>query len=328
MSATLSIHQYSEVIPEIIRRLRVRHHLSRGQVARRIGLSPTVVYNLETGRTRLELATFIALLEAVRIDAGSMMRRHLFAIDGIDDVNPAAIVRSFRNRLGLSQAKLGKALGYRSGSIVHHFEKGIRQPSLEDYFKLMTEAGDNVRGLVLELTEDLEFSQRFPVGKEAVHTEWHEYWEYFYVQGIHQMMRTRLYESMGRYNPGLFAGVLNISYQQERHGLRVLKELDLIRWQDAKPLVNRETKILMPKDIAKEKLDSLKARWQKFSKEHYLQGDPSNTLSTFDLVPVNQEMFLKIKQKIRALQDELHNLRQGETDGFVYLGWLANYVKI
>jgi transcriptional regulator with XRE-family HTH domain len=315
-------------LPDLARRIRERSGKSRGQVARRLAVSPTVLYNLETGRTRCELGQFLRLLEAARIDAKAVIGRHLFSVTGLAALAPDEVVRAFRNRLQWSQAELARHLGYRSGSMVHHFEKGLRQPSLADFALLMTAAGDDLRGLVKELTEDAGFAARFPEGNAARSGDWREYWESFAVPAVRQLMRTTSYQQRPRYEPGMFSDVLGIDYAQERHALDVLKRLGLMRWHAGKPEIVPGARIIVPRDIPRVTLDAMKAQGVDFARRHYGQAKPEHALWSMDLLPVNAAIFEELKGRIRALQDEIHNTGLRSTDGFVYLGWLANYVPL
>ena len=149
---------FDDLVPELFRRMREKKGQSRGQIARRLKTSPTVVYNMETGRTRIALDHFIAVVQVVVGDAQVVLGRHLFSVQGLPSLEPAEVVKAFRSRLQMSQKQLAEVLGFKSGSMVHHFEKGIRIPSLTDYLGLMHKAGDNLRGLVLELTGHVEFA--------------------------------------------------------------------------------------------------------------------------------------------------------------------------
>ncbi|MCX6119031.1 MAG: helix-turn-helix transcriptional regulator [Proteobacteria bacterium] len=56
-------------LPEIIRTLRKRKNLSRGQIAKRLKVSEPTVYNIELGRTRITLGFLIGFLRVVQIDS-------------------------------------------------------------------------------------------------------------------------------------------------------------------------------------------------------------------------------------------------------------------
>ena len=302
--------------------------MTRGQMARRLKISTTVLYNLETNRSRIKLDLFFKILEICHVDVRATLRRHLFSVQELPSLRPANLIAGFRARLNMSQKKIAELLGYKSGSIYHHFEKGLRQPDLIDYLQLMTLAGDNVKGLVIELTEDKEFAEVFPGGTETTSVEWHHYWEHFYIPAVRHIMRTSTYRQMKRYKPGFFSDTLGITYDQERHALTTLSTLHLITWSNAKPNIDEEQRIVIPKDIPKEKLDSFKLQWLEFSKAHYLLSEGSDALLTMDVLPINGAMYQEIRAKIRRLQDEIHNMSQSETDGIAYLGWVSNYVQI
>jgi transcriptional regulator with XRE-family HTH domain len=319
---------FIDELPDLARRVRERSGKSRGQIARRLSVSPTVIYNLETGRTRCELGQFLRLLEAARVDAKAVIGRHLFSVTGLAALAPSEIVKAFRNRLQWSQAELGRHLGYKSGSMVHHFEKGLRQPSLADFALLMTAAGDDLRGLVQELTDDAGFAARFPEGLAARSGDWREYWESFAVPAVRQLMRTTAYQALARYEPGVFADALGLDYAEERHALDVLKRLGLVRWHAGKPEIVPGARIIVPRDIPRETLDGMKTQGLDFARRHYAAAGSDQALLSMDMLPVNAALFEELKGRIRALQDEIHNTALRNTDGFVYLGWLANYVRL
>ncbi len=311
-----------------MRLLRKSRGLSRGQIAKRLKTTPTIVYNVETGKSRIKLSVFFEIVVLCGFSPREIISKHLHSIQKLADLSPGDIVRVFRNRLKISQKELAKALGYSSASMIHHFESGIREPSLADFIKLMVLTGDNVRGLILELTGDTKLSEEFPIGEEAAHQNWQEYWSAFYIPAIRQLMRTSAYEKLARYEPGLFANLLGISVKDERHALEVLKRFNVIRWEKAKPVINPGTNVVVPKDIAKKTLDELKVQWVEFNKRHYLQNGAESNLFSVDLIPVNKKIVEDIVKRIRQLQDEIHNLPLTDTDGFISLGWLASYVAI
>lgn len=318
--------KWQNQLPELLVRLRSGKGLSRGQCARRLKITTTVLYNMETGRSRIKLDLFFQWLAMCGIDVRTVLRRHMFSVQELSSLECADIATTYRLRLALSQKKIAAALGYRTGSIWHHFEKGLRIPDLADFIGMMILAGDNVRGLIAELTGDKEFAVDFPGGTETTPVEWHEYWEHFFIPAVRHLMRTATYRSMSRYNPGFFADILGISYQQERHALKVLSSLHLITWIKAKPVVDEEQRIVIPRDIPKEKIDAFKFQWLSFAREHYRSSTPDRSLMTLDLLPVSMPMFNEIRAKIRRLQDEIHNMQQSETDGVAYIGWLSNYI--
>jgi DNA-binding XRE family transcriptional regulator len=320
--------KWRESAPELLIRLRTGRKLTRGQVARRLKISTTVLYNIETNRSRIKLDLFFSILDICGLDARAILRRHLFSVQELPSLNPAELTAGFRARLNMSQKSIAAHLGYKSGSIFHHFEKGLRIPDLTDYLGLMILAGDNVRGLIQELTGDKEFAEKFPGGTEATPLDWHIYWEHFYIPAIRHVMRTASYRSMQRYNPGYFSDILGITYKQERHALSILSSLQLINWVNAKPVIDEEQRIVIPKDIPREKLDGFKFQWLDFSKEHYKKHDTTSALMTLDLLPVSTTMYADIRKKIRRLQDEIHNMEQTATSGIAYIGWLSNYISL
>lgn len=315
-------------LAELLERLRSAKRLSRGQIARRLKITPTVLYNMETNRSRIKLDAFFEIATLCGIDVRTVLRRHMFSVQELPSLSGAALANIYRLRLSLSQKGIAQALGYRTGSIWHHFEKGLRTPDLSDFIGMMILAGDNVRGLVEDLTKDKEFAKRFPGGTETTPVEWHEYWEHFYIPAIRQMMRTSTYRKMKRYEPGFFSDILGITFQQERHALKILTSLHLIKWTQAKPMVDEEQRIVIPKDILKEKIDGFKFQWLDFARHHYQHHTSDQALSSLDLLPVNAEMYQEIRAKIRRLQDELHNMKQSQTNGIVYVGWLSNYIPL
>ena len=307
-------------------RIRKRKKLTRGQVAKRLKLTPTVVYNIETARTRVKLSYFFDLLRICGLAPQAILGRHLNSIKQLPTTASPELVRSFRNRLKVSQRELAVSLGYKSPSIIHHFEKGIREPDVGDLFGMMALAQDNVRGLVQELTHDAAFAAGFPEGREAAQNDWLAYWAHFYISAIRQIMRTATYAAMKRYKPGYFAAILGITFEQERHALKVLAQFELIRWENAKPLINPGVRIAIPNGTPRALTDSLKMQWLDFGQKRYLADQSDQTLLTVDSLPVSEATFRQIVQRIRDMQDEFHNLPFRDASGFVQLSWLAAYV--
>lgn len=320
--------EWESSLAELLVRLRTNRSLTRGQVARRLKVSTTVLFNIETNRSRIKLDLFFKILEICGFESKAIIKKHLFSVQEIDSLVPADLAAGFRARLNMSQKKIAQHLGYKSGSIFHHFEKGLRIPDLADYIGLMALAGDNVRGLILELTGDNDFSEIFPGGTEATPIEWNVYWENFYIPAIRHIMRTEPYRKMKRYVPGYFSDILGLRYHQEKHALNILTSLQLITWDHAKPMIDEEQRIVIPKDIPKEKIDGFKHQWLEFSKDHYRKNSNDTALMTLDLLPVSATMYAEIRKKIRRIQDEIHNMEQKETDGIAYIGWLSNYIPV
>jgi hypothetical protein len=318
--------KWLEQLPDLLVRLRSGKGLSRGQVARRLKITTTVLYNMETGRSRIKLDLFFQWLSMCGFDVRAVLRRHMFSVQELPSLDCADIATTYRLRLALSQKNIAVALGYRTGSIWHHFEKGLRIPDLTDFIGMMILAGDNVRGLIAELTGDKDFAGVFPGGTETTPVDWHEYWEHFFIPAVRHLMRTATYRRMKRYHPGFFADILGISYQQERYALKVLSSLHLINWVNAKPVIDEEQRIVIPRDIPREKIDGFKFQWLGFAREHYRTSPADRALMTLDLLPVSAGMFAEIRAKIRRLQDEIHNMQQSDTDGVAYIGWLSNYI--
>jgi transcriptional regulator with XRE-family HTH domain len=318
----------TELIGELLRRLRKRKSFSRGQLARLLKVTPTTLYNLETGRSRVKLGVFLEALRICGLDAQKTLAAHMFSIQTLEDLRPAEMVRAFRNRVKISQKDLAKRLGYSSAAMVHHFEKGIREPSVEDFFGMMELAGDNLRGLVHEITGDESFSRQFAAGLEAQHQDWQEYWSVFYISAIRQIMRTQTYKNLARFKPGLFADILGISDKEERHALEVLKRFNIIRWEKAKPHVDPTIKIAVPQNITAEILNGFKTSWLDYSRRRFLGNQNAGDLFSVDSLPANKELFSLITKRIRALQDEIHNMPHTESDGFISLNWLATFTGI
>lgn len=315
-----------ENLSELVARIRRHRKLSRGQVAKRLKLTPTIVYNIETARTRIRLSYFFDLLRITGTDPQAALGRHLNSIKQHPTLSAPDLVRSFRNRLKVSQRILALSLGYKSASIIHHFEKGLREPDLGDLFGLMVLANDNVRGLVQEVAHDAAFAAQFPEGREAAQRDWHEYWAHFFISAIRQIMRTETYAAIKRYKPGYFATILGIELAQERHALKVLAQFDLIHWENAKPLINPGVRIVIPKDMPREIIDQLKLQWWDFGRKRYIADKSEHTLLTIDTLPVSEATFQQIIQRIRDMQDEFHNLPLSEQTGLMQLSWLAAYV--
>jgi transcriptional regulator with XRE-family HTH domain len=312
----------------LVCQIRLKRKLSRGQVAKRLKLSPTVVYNVETARSRIKLGYFFQLLRVAGVDPAAALGRHLNSIKLVPGIGGSELVCGFRNRLKLSQRALAESLGYKSASIIHHFEKGIREPDLGDLFGLMELARDNVRGLVEELTGDAALAGKFPAGREAAQKDWREYWAHYYVSAIRQIMRTASYDRLKRYKPGYFAQILGITVPQEQDALRILSQFDLIRWENAKPLIVPGVRIAIPKDTPRELIDQLKVQWWEFGQKRYLAAKDDRTILTVDSLPVSEASFRQIVQRVRDLQDEFHNTPIRDAEGFVQLSWLAAYVPV
>jgi len=86
-------------IPDLVKALRLKSSVTRGQLARKIKVTPTVIYNVETGRTRVDLGLFFRLLASCGYSGLEVISRHLFSVQGLESEKPEDVVRSFRNRL-------------------------------------------------------------------------------------------------------------------------------------------------------------------------------------------------------------------------------------
>lgn len=318
-----------QVVGRLLFFMRRKKGWTRGQLARRLELSVTVIYNLETGKSRVPLSLFFGLCALFGLSPSELLLKYISSLETFPQHDCAAIVRQFRRRLSLSQLGLAKALGYSSSSMIHHFEKGIREPSLVDLLKLMELAGDNVRGLVLELSSDTELAQSFPEGNAVTRVEaWNEYWSSFYISAIRQLMRTDAYKSSDSYTAGTFSKALGITIEQERHALSVLERLGIAKPRKGKLEIDTKIKLVIPKENSGSAFKELKLQWLEFGKNHFETSDVERTMLSFDILPANQEIFALVKTKIRELQNELHSMKLRDTDGFVQIGWMTNLVKI
>lgn len=315
-------------LADVLRVMRTNQGWSRGQVARRMTTSATVVYNLESARSRITINYFFGWIEALGKHPGQVLGRHLFSIRDAP-MEASHLIATFRKRLRLTQKAMAALLGYKRAAMVHHFEKGLRQPDLIDLIKLMEEAGDNVRGFILELTGSDEIAERFPAGEEARRADWEEYWAHWYIQAIRQIMRTQNYRDRKRFRRGMFADLLEISLNQENHALNVLHRFDVIRYEGGKPEINPASGIVMPRDINPKVISQLKLDWSQFGQRQFLRDKTGDrTLLSMDILPANAAMLQIVREKIRAVQDEIHGLEMEDSDGFIQLAWQAAYLPI
>lgn len=314
----------------LIRRLRERRRWTRGQAARRLEASAAVLYNIETARSRAPLSFFFKMMTACRHDPATTLGAHLQSVKELREISGASLVRDFRSRLKLTQRALALALGYRASAMIHHFEKGLREPALDDLLALMVLADDDARGFVLALSGDEALAKLLPTGMATARREWIEYWQTPHAAGVRQLMRTTVYRSLTEpLSNEAFALALGIEPAAVAQAMEVLTGLGVVKTEDGMPRVDPNTSIVVPRDVPRDVLDRFKASWIESTEARYLRaaGDPA-ALCSVDLIPVNREIFTTIVERIRSLQDEIHNMELRRTDGFVSLGWLASYVPL
>lgn len=330
--------EYAAVLPRVMRQVRDSKGISREQLARRLGVTAPAIYNMEHGKTRIPLSTFFNWLRAVKINPAQVLASNMFSIqseqsvnDLLDDKNGTVtekIVRYFRSRLKLSQKDLALALGYSTASMIHHFEKGIRDASVLDWCKLVELAQDNLRGMIEAMTGDAALAGHFPTGLAASIKEWEEYWSVHYISAIRQLMRTTIYENLRFYKAGMFATALGISIEEERHALAVMSKLEIISWHNDKPTIDPEVKILIPKNISATVLNRFKHKWFEATRERYLSQENPDGIFSVDLIPASPDHFAKVIKRIRSLQDEIHNMPLGESTGVMCLGWIGGFTPL
>ena len=225
-------NEFISLIPALLRRLREARKMSREQIARRVGVTAPAIYNMELGKTRVPLSVFFAWLDAVKLNTAKIMAENMFSIQSEEYVSEmvhgaatevtAKITKHFRARLKMTQKELAHALGYASSSMIHHFEKGIREASAEDLFRFVALAQDNLRGMVYGISGDAGFSSQFPTGLAATLNDWEDYWSNHYISAVRQLMRTSLYEGLRFYKPGMFAAALDISVEDDKQALDIM----------------------------------------------------------------------------------------------------------
>ncbi len=111
-----------------LRPLREAARVPVRQVASRVGVPPSRVYNWEAGRARIPLRHVSDLAEVLRVETGALREILASAPSG---PNPAGLteLRRLRRRTGLSQAHVARSIGatrHRLGA----WERGQRQPPL------------------------------------------------------------------------------------------------------------------------------------------------------------------------------------------------------
>ena len=316
------------IIGEVLKIMRKSRKWSRGQVALRLKVTPTVIYNMETGRSRIPLSHFMSFITLFGKPAKELIGTYLFAVKSIEYDVPGEVVKIFRKRLRLSQKDMAGLLGYKSISMIHHFEKGLREPSIIDFLKMMNHAQDDVRGLILELTKNKELSEHFPEGQSSHAESWVDYWSHYYIPAIRQIMRTLPYLNSQEIRSGYFAKILDLSEKQERHALDVLSKVGAISWQKGKPIINAKIKIVMPKGVSIDVIDRLKKQWIEYGLKKFLERKEDNDVVSIDLLPISKKQFEEVVKRIRQLQDEIHNMTIEDADGFIHLGWIANMVPV
>ncbi len=315
-------------IPRLLSFIRKSKGWNRSYLGMRLKVSPTIIYNWETGRTKMKLGQFIDFMRVSGFNPASLLANHMFSIQEEVVTKGSAIVLNYRKRLGLTQKELALKLGYSSASMIHHYEKGIREPTLIDFFNLMFLAEDNIQGLVLELIEDKNFADLFPEGAERIKQSWGEYWTHFYISAIRQLMRSTVYKKVERYKVGMFAQALGISIQQELKALEVLGSLDIVKWNGKKHEINSQIKIIIPHHVDRLAIDKLKKEWLEQAWIHYQKSGGDHALFSIDTLPCNSEIYHRIIDRIRDLQEEVHNIDLDDTTGCIYLGWQANFFSM
>ncbi len=311
----------------LLRRLRERREWTRGQAARRLKVSPAILYNMETGRSRAPLGFFFDLLAACKHEPATTLGRFLFSVKELTEVSGASLVKGFRARLKLTQREMARRLGYKSAAMIHHFEKGLREPALDDLLALMALAEDDARGFVLHLSGDEALATLYPAGMAAARRDWAEYWQLPQAAAVRQLMRTTKYERESTFVPGVFAEALGVPPAVEEEALDVLTGLGVVTHESGRPMVDPKSHIVIPRHVPRAVIDGFKASWVDFMRARYLAASGGDdTLCSIDLIPVNRALYGTIVEKIRTLQDEIHNLPLTRTDGFACLGWLGSYV--
>jgi transcriptional regulator with XRE-family HTH domain len=320
------IQRFEQAAADMATAFRLRRAWSREQIARKLGASATVIYNYETTRSRVPLDTFLSMARYCNIDFLSVLSRYCLAINIPRQAHSPQLIKAFRQRLNFTQAELGLRLGYASSSMVHHFEKGIRQPSVVDLLQLMAFAGDDLRGLVGEFLGE-EKARKLPTGQKIENANWHEYWELPFVPAMRQVMRTQPYLDLKQFSPGFLARALGITRGDERQGLEVLTRCGVIHWSSEKPVVNPNIKVVIPRDIKPETLNRFKEYWWRFLQRHYTEHRGPGIMSV-DLIPMNERIFATVIEDIRRLQEKIHSLNLEEPDGFAVFGWGAGLTDV
>ncbi|MGE0174756.1 MAG: helix-turn-helix domain-containing protein [Oligoflexales bacterium] len=329
--------KYLEAIPTLCKQVREARGWSRERLARRLKVSAAVIYNIETGKSRTKIGLFFRFLGVMDVNAAEIMAQSLFSVQSSqtwktyfnlpDRDLSAAVFKDFRRRLKLTQAELAPKLGYASSSMIHHFEKGIRECSIEDFFILMALSGDNLRRFVLGVAQDPELAALFPEGNAAELKTWEEYWSHPFIPAMRQIIRTERFSRLKRLRPGYFCDALEITTQQEKLGLAILDRLKLIEWRHGKPSIDPSASIFVPHNISPQILQNLKSYWTNFAVQRFAKSKGENSLLSIDLLPFNKEMFRKVVEMTRGLQDQVHGFAHSDTDGFVCLGWIGAFIE-
>lgn len=312
--------------------------MSRELLARRLGVTAPAIYNMEQGKTRVPLSVFFAWLEAAKLNTAKIMVENMFSIQseayvaemigGTTGEVTAKVILHFRDRLKMTQKELALALGYASSSMIHHFEKGIREASAEDLFRLIVLAQDNLRGMVYGICGDEAFASQFPTGLAATLNDWEDYWSHHYISAVRQLMRTSLYEGLRFYKVGMFAAALDISVEEEKRALEIMTNLGVVQWIHDKPTIDPAVKILIPRHVSADILNQFKSDWFDRTRSRYDSQSTAKGLFSIDLIPANPESFSQVIKMIRSLQDEIHNMPQSGTSGVMCLGWIGGYTPL
>jgi hypothetical protein len=196
---------------------------------------------------------------------------------------------------------------------------------------MMILARDDARKLITEIDptpDGAALAKSLPAGHAVESKNWDEYWSRPWIAAMRQIMRSDFWRSMKRYEFGYFADLLGITLQEERAALKVMTDLEIIKWQNAKPDIDPEVRIVVPRGIAKATLDAFKRDWIMRLADRASAVDAAKSeLMSVDLIPANQETFAAIKQLVRETQDKIHSMPLVDTDGFVCMGWLGGYIQ-
>ena len=323
-------------VPLVLRSLREARKWSRAEIARRLKVTGPVIYNIESGRTRMTLSVFFRFVSFLGFDSAQILHSNMFSIHAIDELQDAIspsgvastmkIVAFFRARLKLTQKQMAQAMGY-SSSMCHHFEKGIREATVVDLLKMMALTEDNVRGFIRGLGVEESLAEVFPEGMAAQVQSWEEYWSSYYVSAVRQIMRTDLYRGLTQYRLGFFARVLGISVQEEEHALRVLGKLGIAKFVKGKPTVDANVRILIPKNISTDVLTRFKMSWVDYMTKRFKAGVNPDDILSVDLIHANPTIFKQVVQTIRMAQNQVHNVSLDDTSGFMCLGWMGSFTS-
>ena len=294
MCKTDDMRPHDRIASQLIRALRGRR--SQAQLSRRLGYASNVVFDWETGRRFPTAAVTLRVARACGVDVRAALERFLPAQGWrrVDAASPRGIVLLLENLRGGQQLNaLAQATG-QSRFAISRWLRGRTEPRLPDFLALVD--ASSLR--LLDFLATLVDPQSIPLLRD----EWQQLtlarklaYEVPWSHAVLRALELDAYRALRRHVPGLIAGWLGISVEEEARCLELLSQAGQIHRARGRYRVDEARTVDTRYDPVRAR--ELRAFWSGVGNTRMLAGgDGEFAFNLFSVSSADLERLRKLQQ--------------------------------